>query len=1199
MEDYRLTQSGQEVQDVLNGAAMQVDLTAETERATEAEHTLQGNIDEEEIRAKAAEKQNADDIDAEELARQQADQTLDGKISDEEIRAKAAEKQNADDIDALEAAIQAILLLIPSAATSLNKLTDKSYVDSSIATATATFRGTYNLVSDLNLMVSATHAQIATALAGAVSDEDNNDYAFVQIPTSDATPTQIAKTERYKFNGTAWEYEYDLNNSGYTADQWAAINSGITQALVTKLSALPTNADLTTALGVLTDGIAAINAKIPSAASSSNKLVDSAAMVAYIGQIIDAIDATFNVTSTDGHVTVQITQVNGVITAVNVTTSDIASAADLSLVAGRVTTAEGNISTNAQDIAQLQAAYGALTQSAPQVIEPTDTWPVANPSTTVIYRVVDRVNTPPQYYSDYMYNGTTMVQMAQYNNAIDPRPKKGSQNLVTSGGVFDNMGALDVSELNATENPHTLAIYADLSAALAAISSDYQKGGMSIKFVEGSVGGSDNKYVQFRLMNNQWSTTESDWQGIDDAPTVGSDNLVKSGGVVKYLNGLGYICKTVKEVSYVTTDLNRYIFTISENIGKSLVIKLKNNSGQPILLYYKYGTSEVNDSFANDYDGTYEINVSNDITQIVLAFANGVSVNGAIDIEITSSILKGIYNNSKSIEDNTSDITKLDEVVFDKNSYGYSDFVSGRYRSVDIGEQVGSMLSGEGIYRTKVIPVKKSDNIALLYKGYYMITDSNSIVYGKENLNQNIHKISLVASCDGFIYINLFNASASDNISVTKQSEKKTSTTRAFDVDYLTIGWYFEYNSVGQTANFKPRTDSYVGRTFGVMLTYVHKGDIVKGHFYGKIFYCDKDLLIYQADSSSNVSQPYKNTVSNDGFIFVNYDRPSVNTGFELSIASKLEDIINENENKSCSYNNYPLPVWKNGIKILAIGNSFTEDSTQYLSDIATASGSDLLEFALYRLIVGGAEFSEWCTLIDANSTPQQLNRILGGVNMNIGSNNTIQEILAKDWDVVIIQQYSLKSTMYMAFQPYLTNIINRIRTYCVNNRVCIGYNMPWSNWSGTGEYAATPNLMALYLRPHDENRWQAICDATQEMVYKSGIDFILPVGTAMQNARHTSLQTNHQITRDGLHASFGVGRYVCACVWYQMLIAPFSGITILGNMATHEVTQYEREHAEALYELVDVTASNNGLCQRCAFNACIDMYNISYIEES
>jgi hypothetical protein len=80
------------------------------------------------------------------------------------------------------------------------------------------------------------------------------------------------------------------------------------------------------------------------------------------------------------------------------------------------------------------------------------------------------------------------------------------------------MGALDISELNATENPHTLATYADLSAALAAIpSNDYKKGGMSIKFVHTD----DNKYVQYQYTGT--ATTGSpnpfldtaNWQGID------------------------------------------------------------------------------------------------------------------------------------------------------------------------------------------------------------------------------------------------------------------------------------------------------------------------------------------------------------------------------------------------------------------------------------------------------------------------------------------------------------------------------------------------------------------------------------------------------------------------------------------------------------------------------------------------------------
>lgn len=433
---------------------------------------------------------------------------------------------------ALSDAIEAILLLIPSAATALNKLVDTNTMNSSISTATATFRGTYNAVSDLGLTYQATHAQIEAALDALGLTADNNDFAFVQIPVSDQSQ-DIAKTERFKFNGTNWLYEYDLNTSGFTAAQWAAINSTITLALVQKLAALPTNAELLQALGLKQDvltfdnapttdsnnpvksggiknaidtavgdeatdrenadtalsgligdektraegveggldtrlgavegSVSTIQGVIPSEATSSNKLVDNLSMTTYIGTIIENIDATFNVTSTDGHVTLAITQVNGAITSVQLTTSDIASAAalnlkasqaDLTALAGRVTTAEGNITslttrmgTAETDIAILRAMYNALQQSAPQVIEPTDTWPVANPSATVIYRVIDRVNTPPEYYSDYMWNGTAFVLMATYNNAVDTTPQKDSVNLVTSGGVYEAIENAKVKKL--------------------------------------------------------------------------------------------------------------------------------------------------------------------------------------------------------------------------------------------------------------------------------------------------------------------------------------------------------------------------------------------------------------------------------------------------------------------------------------------------------------------------------------------------------------------------------------------------------------------------------------------------------------------------------------------------------------------------------------------------------------------------------
>jgi hypothetical protein len=146
-------------------------------------------------------------IDNEKGARINGDAALQQSIDgiDAKIPSSASSSNKlatASDVSDLSAAIEAILLLIPSAATSLNQLADKAFVNSSIATASATFRGTYNLVTDLGLTILATHAQIETALAGEISTADNNDYCFVQIPTSADTPTEIAKTERYKYNGS-------------------------------------------------------------------------------------------------------------------------------------------------------------------------------------------------------------------------------------------------------------------------------------------------------------------------------------------------------------------------------------------------------------------------------------------------------------------------------------------------------------------------------------------------------------------------------------------------------------------------------------------------------------------------------------------------------------------------------------------------------------------------------------------------------------------------------------------------------------------------------------------------------------------------------------------------------------------------------------------------------------------------------------
>ena len=111
------------------------------------------------------------------------------------------------------------------------------FVNSSIATNTANFKGTLSEETDLGLTSSATNAQIAAAL-GSYSwspSPTNNDYCFVSV--NDSATVDIDEYRRFKYNGSTWEYEYTLNNSSYTQAQWDAINSGINTTKVSTYSA--------------------------------------------------------------------------------------------------------------------------------------------------------------------------------------------------------------------------------------------------------------------------------------------------------------------------------------------------------------------------------------------------------------------------------------------------------------------------------------------------------------------------------------------------------------------------------------------------------------------------------------------------------------------------------------------------------------------------------------------------------------------------------------------------------------------------------------------------------------------------------------------------------------------------------------------------------------------------------------------------
>lgn len=92
----------------------------------------------------------------------------------------------------------------------------KDFVNSSIATSTSTFRGTYDSLE---------------ALLAYDGEKDDNDYAFV----TEVDDTGNSSYNRYKYDGQNWIYEYKLNNSSFTEAQWSSINSGATEALIAQI----------------------------------------------------------------------------------------------------------------------------------------------------------------------------------------------------------------------------------------------------------------------------------------------------------------------------------------------------------------------------------------------------------------------------------------------------------------------------------------------------------------------------------------------------------------------------------------------------------------------------------------------------------------------------------------------------------------------------------------------------------------------------------------------------------------------------------------------------------------------------------------------------------------------------------------------------------------------------------------------------
>lgn len=221
---------------------------------------------------------------------------------------------------------------------------------------------------------------------------------------------------------------------------------------------------------------------------------------------------------------------------------------------------------------------------------------------------------------------------------------------------------------------------------------------------------------------------------------------------------------------------------------------------------------------------------------------------------------------------------------------------------------------------------------------------------------------------------------------------------------------------------------------------------------------------------------------------------------------------------------NNPLPT--DTLRILMIGNSFTDDVTEYIGEIVQNSGIDQKTCCVYRVTQGGSQLQTWRDKY-INNTHVALEKKAGLLSMNI-TEGTMREILHQDWDVISLQQLSNYSNDISTFSPYLEDLISYIKTDCTNEKVALCWHLTWSYWGGH-----------TAMGPKEYVGWESIVSTVKDMNRTYGIDIIIPSGTAIQNARATELNTGKSLTRDGYHMDYGIGRYIIACTLYESLFQP------------------------------------------------------------
>ena len=210
-------------------------------------------------------------------------------------------------------------------------------------------------------------------------------------------------------------------------------------------------------------------------------------------------------------------------------------------------------------------------------------------------------------------------------------------------------------------------------------------------------------------------------------------------------------------------------------------------------------------------------------------------------------------------------------------------------------------------------------------------------------------------------------------------------------------------------------------------------------------------------------------------------------------------------------------------LKILAIGNSFSDDAMEYVYQVAKDAGVENIK--LGNMFIGGCSLATHLSNAKNEKGAYDYRTNTEGKWSTKGGTSIQTAVSSENWDFITFQQVSGYSGVAESYDD-LVELISIVKPLCPD--ATLAWHMTWAYkvGSGHGDFAKyNRDQMTMY---------NAIVNAVNtKILTNTDISIVIPSGTSIQNVRTSFIG---DMTRDGYHLSTGLGRYIASMTFVKAL---------------------------------------------------------------